>query len=739
MRLVYDGEHFTIAEIQGRRVLLQQTGADGRAAWRQVDIAVLLNDASTDFLTPAPPAQAATAVVLGGLDEDADAELEGRLQHVQEVRTGYQLGSEALALPGEPRAAYGPGTPWMRRYQAKAKELGVDPATVRRWVAQVNRDGPAGLVRKRGGGSLLERADTRWVDMARSVLASQVPSSRPVKNLTLIEIEERCAAQYGRGVVRLPGRTTGYALLGELSAGTNAFTGSTKGKRSIANRPKGAYGRLRATRPGEYVILDTNSLDVFAMEPVTCRWVRCELTVAMDLYSRCITGLRLTPVSTKSVDVAGVLYETVRPRPGPAGHGPDGDRPGALPYAGVPSVVLLDPDRLVDRDGKHLLPTVAAETIVYDHGKIYLSHHIASVCTKFGISLQPARPYMPTDKPIERWFKTLNEGLLAALPGYKGSDVHSRGLDVEEETFFFLDELEAIIREWITTVYHRRIHKGLTVAEIPGLDLCPLDMFEHGLHRAGPLRIPARPGLAYEFLEEQWTTIQHYGVQVNTLRYNGDALGGYRNQRSPYRGAHDGLWPVMIDRDDIRHVYFQDPKTRHWHTLTWEHAPALDGPASLEALTYARRLAVKTHRFPDTKRALVELLERWGAGLTRDRAERRMAARLSAERHQLAGPEGETEQAATEVAQLPTVNRLAALTMPASADGQDVPGMDSGQVASPSLHVVPGSGEVPVGGDDDEDDECDALAPDDHLISDTDGEDDNDAGDDFYADVLDSR
>ncbi|MCW2942116.1 MAG: integrase, partial [Actinomycetia bacterium] len=42
-------------------------------------------------------------------------------------------------------------------------------------------------------------------------------------------------------------------------------------------------------------------------------WVRCELTVAMDLYSRVITGLRLTPVSTKSIDVAGVLFETIRP------------------------------------------------------------------------------------------------------------------------------------------------------------------------------------------------------------------------------------------------------------------------------------------------------------------------------------------------------------------------------------------------------------------------------------------
>ncbi len=64
----------------------------------------------------------------------------------------------------------------------------------------------------------------------------------------------------------------------------------------------------------------------------------------------------------------------------------------------------------------------------------------------------------------------------------------------------------------------------------------------------------------------------------------------------------------------------------------WEHAAALGGPFSREAAAYARKLAATTHRFLDTKRALIELLDRWGAGLTANRAERRMAVRLSQER-----------------------------------------------------------------------------------------------------------
>ncbi|WP_371749547.1 helix-turn-helix domain containing protein [Streptomyces sp. NBC_01283] len=296
------------------------------AKWRQVDVSVLLAHPTTEILVPAPPDEESPAAVLSGLDDDRDDELTRRFRHVQEVLTGYQLGDEVLALPGEPRPDYGPGAGWMHRYAAKAAELGVAESTIRNWARQVRNSGPAGLVHERPKPSVLNRADHRWLDMARAVLAEHKRASRPVRNLILIEIEERLTKEHGKGTVPVPARTTGYELLGALAKGTNAFEGSTKGKRSIADATKGTYGRLRATRPGEYVVLDTNCLDVFAMEPVTCRWVRCELTVAMDLYSRCITGLRLTPVSTQSVDVAGVLFETVRPRDVPE----DGSEP--LPF-----------------------------------------------------------------------------------------------------------------------------------------------------------------------------------------------------------------------------------------------------------------------------------------------------------------------------------------------------------------------------------------------------------------------
>ncbi len=140
--------------------------------------------------------------------------------------------------------------------------------------------------------------------------------------------------------------------------------------------------------------------------------------------------------------------------------------------------------------------------------------------------------------------------------------------------------------------------------------------------RTGRLRIPAHPGLAFGFLPVAWRTIQHYGVEMGGLRYDGPALTRYR---SPFTGAHAGKWPVRFDPGDVSKAYFQDPADNTWHELAWEHAGSTVGPFSAEALAYARRLALAEGRHVDERRALAELLDRWDAGLVRHPVERRMA------------------------------------------------------------------------------------------------------------------
>ena len=496
------------------------------------------------------------------------------------------------------------------------------------------------------------KVDDRWVETALEVMVEHTDQSRPSRTMVIDRTNARVVARFGPDVVKQPSRATAFRVLEELEKRHPTFRLSTKRNRDIADRPGEAYGKLRPTRPGEYLLMDTTRLDVFALDPVTLRWVQAELTVGMDWYTRCVTGLRVTPVSTKSVDAAAVLLQAYRP---PLA-GRDWPAYAVWPEHGVPRSVLIDPEAIDGPLTGASGPAIVPETIVVDHGKIYVSEHLTSVCQRMGISIQPARLRTGRDKgPVERFFRTVREDLLQALPGYKGPDVHSRGLDPEGEAFFYLDELEAIIREWVAVVYHHRPHDGLVDPRLPAMRMSPATMFEHGMARAGYIEAPREPDLAYEFLKTEWRTVQHYGVEYGGRRYDGPALSPYRNMTSPHTGKAKGRWPIQVDPDDVTRVYFRDPDTREWHTLRWEHAPSLDMPLSEDALRFARKLAAATYTYPDDKIAVADLLKRWNVGLGDTRAERRMALRQSRERSTLIEPD---EAAEATVTQLPSVAKV---------------------------------------------------------------------------------
>jgi transposase InsO family protein len=660
-RFLYDGGMVEVLEVRtspkGNDVVLRTTGSHQRLL--NVSLQELLAGERARVIPdlPGPSSDDAldlSSVVLAGLTEaEKEAALE-RASHIREVLTGYRSGSAELAGLGEPRAQFDPDLPLTSRYESKAAELGVSLRTVKQWMSDFRRNGEAALVRTRRAkpkGSI-GRTDERWVETALEVMVELTDQSRPSRTIVIDRTNARVVARFGLGAVRCPSRATAFRVLEELERRHPTFRLSTKRNRDIADRPPEAYGKLRPTRPGEYLLMDTTRLDVFGLDPSTLRWVQAELTVGMDWYTRCITGLRLTPVSTKSVDAAATLYQSYRPRQA----GKDWPSHAVWPEHGVPRSVLVDRDAVDGPIAGAAGPAIVPETIVVDHGKVYVSEHLTSVCSRLGISIQPARLRTGRDKgPVERFFRTLREDLLQALPGYKGPDVHSRGLNPESEAYFYLDELEAIIREWVAAVYHHRPHDGLVDPYLPGLRLSPVTMFEHGLARAGYIEAPRDPDLAYEFLKTEWRTIQHYGVEYGGRRYNGPALDPYRSMTSPYTGTAKGRWPIQVDPDDVTRVYFRDPDTRQWHALEWEHAPSLEMPLSEDALRFARQLAAAKYTYPDDKIAVADLLERWSIGLGETRAERRMALRLSRERSALIDCD---ESYSESVSALPSVARV---------------------------------------------------------------------------------
>jgi len=590
-RLWYEGAAWPVVQLEGTAVLLRSADRFQRVhAPTLVGVARPLDERAQEK----DPHADLDAVLLDGLTSAQRSRIQA------EAKVYSQL---VLTINDVPRE---------QRYELAAEELGISPRSARRRAGRYAERGLAGLVDAR----LLQpprRAVTpEWDQACREVLDTFTERSNPTMRTVLRRTNSLYLELHPGAPV--PSQSVAYERLRELDKGRYTF-GAAKQRRSVAERPQGVLGRLRADRPGQYVVLDTTRLDVFAMEPVTGRWVNTELTVAMDLYSRCVLGLVLRALSTKSQDVAGVLYQVITPQHwGPPA---EGGVPG--PYAGVPeNLVTMATGALPD-------------TIVVDHGKVYLAEHTKGVCHRLGINVQPAISHKPTDKPtIERFFRTLRQQLLEHLPAYKGPDVYSRGKDVEAEAFYYVAELEAIIRDWVG-IYHHSPHQGLCDPLLPHVDLSPAEMFARGMAASGVLRLPASEDLRMEFLDVAWRTIQHYGVEIDGRRYDGPGLNLYRGTKSPHGGAHPGRWPIMVDRDDVRTVYFRDPASGTWHDLVWEHAPGLNAPFSAEAAAYTRRLSRETDRHVDPGTALADLLERYSQDTLTDRREKNLARRLATE------------------------------------------------------------------------------------------------------------
>ncbi|CAM5346613.1 helix-turn-helix domain-containing protein [Streptomyces hirsutus] len=310
-RFRYDGETVELVELaitaNGNEAVLK----NGRGKLLRLAVKELLLSDRVRVIPDAPGPSGdddedVAGVVLSQLSKAEQDGLRVRAGHVREVLTGYRSGAPELAAEGEPRPEYSPDLPLGERYASKAAELGVTVRTVERWVRDFRRGGEAGLAAAgRPARGRATKLDDRWVETATEVMVEHAKESKPSRTLVIERTRARVVARFGPDVVPQPSRATAFRLLEELEDQHPLFRLSAKRNRDIAGRPSEPYGKLRPTRPGEYLLMDSTRLDVFAFDPFTLRWVQAELSIGMDWYTRCVTGIRLTPVSTKAVDVSG--------------------------------------------------------------------------------------------------------------------------------------------------------------------------------------------------------------------------------------------------------------------------------------------------------------------------------------------------------------------------------------------------------------------------------------------------
>jgi len=584
-RVVFGGTEHTVVALSGTGVrLVDVAGKTSVAA-----LPLLMGAADFALVGGASVVPRVEPVgLLAGLPAKAVEAAREWERHLIEVETGLPPD----ALPGvRPRPDYDPALRSMvAREAAKAAELtaaGTPTAerTVRRMRRRYRQQGLLGLVDARltRRTSLTGRVDERVVAAVLAVLDAQTPTSTGTKSRVLRQVETRLAAEHGAGVVPMPPRTTAYRLVDALAAGRHTFTSAVT-RRQTANRPVGVFTPTLAARPGEQVQIDTTPLDVMAVmdDGVTGR---AELVAAVDIATRTICAAVLQPAGAKAVDAALLLARMMVPEP----MRPGWDQALRMSASRIPHTRLVGIDRRLELAAAK--PVIVPETIVVDHGRVFLSETFTRAARTLGISIQPARPRTPTDKGvIERTFESINTLFCQHVSGYTGRDVTRRGADVAERAVWSVADLQDLLDEWIVAGWQSRPHEGLRHPYTPDRALSPNDAYAAMIAAAGYLPLALSGDDYIELLPVEWRAIGDGGIQLGYRTYNCAELAPYRRMPSgnPLAGQR---WEVHHDPYDLSRVWVRHPDGRGWITVPWTHHGLVRQPFAEFTWRYARRVA----------------------------------------------------------------------------------------------------------------------------------------------------
>jgi len=99
------------------------------------------------------------------------------------------------------------------------------------------------------------------------------------------------------------------------------------------------------------------------------------------------------------------------------------------------------------------------EELLIDNGRDYVSSYIEAVCASLHIKIRKCERYHGQSKPLERWFRILEERLVSELPGYLGNKPANRPENAKAS--LDLVEVEKIIALWNSTEYCNLKSKAL--------------------------------------------------------------------------------------------------------------------------------------------------------------------------------------------------------------------------------------------------------------------------------------
>ncbi|MER7408092.1 Mu transposase C-terminal domain-containing protein [Streptomyces sp. NPDC000070] len=476
-----------------------------------------------------------------------------------------------------------------QRERAKAAELTavghkVTASGIKQRRQRYQREGLVGLADGRSAKKMpaFGQVDPGVVEAMRQAIGETAEASSRTIGFIIWRTKQILAECEEAAAVELPSRATLYRLFDKLATSTHA-TGSARTRRSLNARPPGPFGEVPASAAGELMQIDSTPLDVLVrLDDGIAEKV--EMTAMVDIATRTITAAVLRP-TTKAADASALLARGVAP---------ETMRPGwsealRMSRSVLPHRRLLALDERLEHAAAR--PVIVPETIVCDHGKVFVSHNFRASCRFLGITLQPTHKASPFEKGvIEKTLGSVATLFAQFVVGYTGRSVDRRGRGLEDGPLWSLSELQELLDEWIVAVWQNRPHDALRDPDAPKRAFSPNEKYAMLLESCGYVPSPLSGEDYVELLPERWQAINAYGIRINHRTYDSPELNPLRRQHSGV-AQKKGLWEVHYDPYDVSRIWVRDRRSERgrWITVFWKHLRRVGVPFGEMAWDHARQ------------------------------------------------------------------------------------------------------------------------------------------------------
>lgn len=303
-----------------------------------------------------------------------------------------------------------------------------------------------------------------------------------------------------------------------------------KGKHAADQYFRAVGAGVVADAPLDQVQIDHTVLDIHVITPVRNIVARPTLTVALDVHSRIPIGIYVGFASPGYEAVMLCLRNAILPKGKLLEHFPQVE--ASWPCYGVP------------------------RTLVLDNGMEFHSEHLKDVCSMLGMNIV----YHPVKAPhykgaVERFFRTVNTGLLSMLPGKTFSNSREKGdYDSVAKAAIPFKVFEEALYKWIVDVYARRFHHGI--------EDIPVEVWEKGI-KDHPADLPVSPqDLLVLLCEVKRPTLTSRGIQIDNVKYNSSELNSYFRRIGKATKVK-----VKVDPLDVGHVYVFEEMAQKFITV----------------------------------------------------------------------------------------------------------------------------------------------------------------------------